>query len=200
MFGVLPNYRTASRAEEGTVISARKKLYIARRDSTDYPLFFITGFFAGMNQLTGQQPSFGQGMKGYAHRFGTNYIDLAVGNALAEGVFPVLLHQDPRYFVRGTGPKWERAKYAMTRVFVTRQDGHGTKFNYSEWLGNAAAVAISNTYYPEGRDFTNNYRKLLWQVGTDALSQVLKEFWPDLRRKFFGSPNPDTKLISAPRP
>jgi len=26
--------------------------------------------------------------------------------------------------------------------------------------------------------------KLGQQVGTDALSQVLKEFWPDIKRKF----------------
>ncbi len=198
MFGVLPNYRTATAAEEGTVIPAKRKLFIARKDSTDYPLFFVTGIFAGLNQWTGQEPSFGQGAKGFGHRYATNYIDLAVGNMMAEGVFPSLLHQDPRYFVRGTGSKWARARYAATRVLITRQDGHKTNFNYSEWLGNASAVAFSNVYYPDGRNFTNNYRKLLWQVGTDGLSQLLKEFWPDLQRKFFRR-GADKKLLSAPQ-
>ena len=196
MFGVLPNYRTASASDEGTILPAKRKLFIARKDSTDYPLFFVTGIFAGLNQWTDQEPSFGQGAKGFGHRYATNYIDLAVGNVLAEGVFPVLLHQDPRYFVRGSGPKWSRAKYALTRVLITRQDGHGKNFNYSEWLGNASAVALSNLYYPDGRNFTNNYRKLLWQVGTDGLSQLLKEFWPDLQRKFFR--RGDKTLLSAP--
>jgi hypothetical protein len=51
-------------------------------------------------------------------------------------------------------------------------------------MGNAAGVAISNTYYPDGRTFGDNATKLLMQVGTDAASQVLKEFWPDLKKKF----------------
>lgn len=184
LFGVLPNYRTADASQEGTVIPARRKLYIARKDSFDYPLLFISGIFAGIGQATGQQPSFGQGTKGFAHRLATNYVDQAVGNLLAEGVFPALLHQDPRYFVRGSGPVGSRIRYAVSRVIITRQDGHGSTFNYSEWLGNASAVAFSNVYYPDGRTFGDNSKKLLWQVGTDAMSQLLKEFWPDLRRKF----------------
>jgi len=52
-------------------------------------------------------------------------------------------------------------------------------------LGNASAVAISNAYYPDNRNFADNGAKLLEQVGTDAVSQVLKEFWPDIKRKLF---------------
>lgn len=185
MLGVLPNYRSASASAEGTVLTKRQKLYIARRDATDYPIFLVTGVFAGLNQISGQQPEFGQGTKGFARRYATNYVDLALNNYFAEGVFPALLHQDPRYFVRGSGSKWARAGYALSRVLITRQDGKGTNFNYSEWLGASSAVALSNIYYPDGRNFTNNYRKVLWQVGNDALGQLLREFWPDIQRKFF---------------
>ena len=59
------------------------------------------------------------------------------------------------------------------------------RFNYSEWLGNASAVAISNAYYPDSRTVLDNGTKLLMQVGTDAVSQVLKEFWPDIKHKLF---------------
>jgi len=48
-----------------------------------------------------------------------------------------------------------------------------------------AGVAISNAYYPEGRTVGNNVGKLGTQIGTDAISQVLKEFWPDIKEKFF---------------
>ncbi len=96
-----------------------------------------------------------------------------------------MLHQDPRYFRLGTGSTRHRIGYAVSRVFVTHRDGGGVQFNYSEWLGNGSAVAISNAYYPDGRKFSNNAARLLGQVGTDALSQVLKEFWPDIKQKFF---------------
>src|ERR1035441_7644262 len=94
-------------------------------------------------------------------------------------------NEDPRYFRRGTGPVASRAFYALTRVMVTHKDSGGSRFNYSEWLGNASAVGISNAYYPDGRTLADNGTKLLMQVGTDAVSQVLKEFWPDIRRKMF---------------
>jgi hypothetical protein len=185
VFGVLPNYRTADSSQLGTVLTNRQKLTIASKDSFDYPLVLTAAAFAGLGQLTDQQPSFGQGLKGYAHRLVTNYADQAMGNMFTEGVFPVLLHEDPRYFRRGTGGIASRAVYALTRVIVTQKDSGGSRFNYSEWLGNASAVAISNAYYPDGRTFTANGTKLLMQVGTDAVSQVLKEFWPDVKRKMF---------------
>ena len=185
VFGVLPNYRTADASQEGTPISAHQKFVIASKDSFDYPLVLLAGAFAGLGQLADQQPSFGQGIKGYAHRLVTNYADQAMGNMFTEGLFPAMLREDPRYFRRGTGPKWHRAGYAMSRIFVTRTDSGHARFNYSEWLGNATAVAISNTYYPDGRNFSDNATKLLEQCGTDAFSQVLKEFWPDIKRKLF---------------
>ncbi len=185
VFGVLPNYRTADASQEGSVLTTGQKFNIARKDSFDYPLVLTAAAFAGLGQLTDQQPSFGQGLKGYGHRLATNYADQAMGNMFTEGVFPVLLHEDPRYFRRATGSVGSRTLYALTRVLVTHKDSGGTRFNYSEWLGNASAVAISNAYYPDSRTAAENGTKLLMQVGTDAVSQVLKEFWPDIKRKMF---------------
>jgi hypothetical protein len=124
-------------------------------------------------------------MKGFGHRLITNYADQSMGNMFTEGVFPVLLHEDPRYFRRATGPKLRRVGYALTRVIVTHKDSGGDRFNFSEWVGNACSTAISNAYYPDNRNVLGNVEKLLEEVGTDAGSQVLKEFWPDIKRKWF---------------
>ena len=102
---------------------------------------------------------------------------------LTEAVYPVLLHQDPRYFRRGTGSTWRRMGYALTRVVITQRDGGGSQFNTSEWLGNATTVGIGNAYYPDSRTIGGNTSRLFIQVGIDAASMVLKEFWPDIRRK-----------------
>jgi len=183
IMGVLPNYRTASASQENTTITWKQKLNIARKDSFDYPLVGLAAVFAGLGQLSNQNPSFGQGVEGYAHRWATAYADQAMGNMFTEGLFPAMLHEDPRYFRRGTGSVGHRTWYALTRVLVTKTDAGTMRFNYSEWLGNATAVAISNTYYPDGRTWSQNSTKLLEQCGTDALSQVLKEFWPDIKKK-----------------
>ncbi len=39
---------------------------------------------------------------------------------MTEGVFPSMLHQDPRYFRRGTGGKWSRLGYAVGQIPVGR--------------------------------------------------------------------------------
>ena len=186
IFGVLPNYRTADGSAPFKPIAAKHKFYIAAKDSFDYPVYLTAAVFAGLYQLEDQDPSFGQGVKGYAKRIGTSYADQAIGNLMTEAIFPSLLHEDPRYFRMGAagGSTWHRMGYAITRVMVVRTDKGAWRFNCSEWLGNGATVAISNLYYPsDTRDVTDNVQKLGLQIGTDAISQVLKEFWPDIKRK-----------------
>ena len=85
--------------------------------------------------------------------------------------------------IRGTLTR--RAWYALTRVVVTKADSGRARFNFSEFLGNAGVVAISNLYYPESRTAASNLQKLSIQIGTDALSNVLKEVWPDLKQRLF---------------
>jgi hypothetical protein len=94
------------------------------------------------------------------------------------------MHQDPRYFRLGEGSVRSRGWYAVTRIFVARTDSGRNTFNFAEWGGNAAAVALSNAWYPDTRDVSDNVQKLLIQCATDAFSQVLKEFWPDVKRHF----------------
>jgi hypothetical protein len=197
VLGVLPNYRTANESAVYTPISLRQKFVIASKDSFDYPLVFLAGALAGVGQLSDQNPAFGQGVAGYARRLGTAYGDQAIGNMMTEGIFPAFLREDPRYFRRGYGSKRSRAFYALTRVLVTRTDAGGTRFNFSEVLGNATGVAISNAYYPEGRTVVNNVAKLGEQIGTDAISQVLKEFWPDIKRKFFRRHESETEALAG---
>ncbi len=185
VFGVIPNYRTADASQIGTVLTNRQKLSIAARDSFDYPLIAFSAALAGIGQWANQNPSFGQGMKGYGHRWVTAYADQAIGNMFTEGFFPVLFHEDPRYFRRGKGSTWSRLGYALSRTFVTYKDAGGQGVNYSELLGSATVVAIGNSYYPDSRTVGGNASRLGQQLGTDAASFVLKEFWPDIQRKLF---------------
>jgi hypothetical protein len=191
IFGVLPNYRTANESAVYTPITTKQKFIIASKDSFDYPLVLVAGGVAGLGQITDTNPSFGQGVAGYARRLATGYADQVIGNMMTEGLFPMLLREDPRYFRRGHGSKWSRTWYAATRVFVTRTDSGGTRFNFSEVVGNSTAAAISNAYEPDGRNVDDNLEKLGMQIGIDAFSQVLKEFWPDIKHKLFSHHHED---------
>ena len=77
----------------------------------------------------------------------------------------------------------------MGQIFWTHTDSGGTQFNYSEIGGNSAAVAISQSYYANNRNASDAATKLGVQIGVDMTSNVLKEFWPEIRRKLRPSHN-----------
>jgi len=184
IFGVLPNNRTTESSVPFRSITGERKIAIAFKDSFDWPVFPTAGAFAALYQIEDQNPSFGQGMKGYAQRFATAYGDQMIGNMMTEGFVPAIFHQDPRYFRLGEGSKLHRTLYALWQIESAHMDSGRRTFNFSEWGGNALAVTISNAYYPDTRDWQDNLERLFVACGTDAFSNVLKEFWPDVKRKF----------------
>lgn len=189
IMGVVPDYDTVRNAA-GVIqpIGAHTKFWLATEDVFDPFSFAITGAYAGGSQAVNQYREFGQGVQGYAKRYGGAFADQAIGNYMTEAVFPVLLRQDPRYFRMGPAAGfWKRVGYSASRVLVTRADSGSTQFNYSEIIGNASAAAISAAYYPpSSRHPEEVCEKWALNVGSDAGFNILKEFWPDMRHKFFG--------------
>jgi hypothetical protein len=198
ILGIIPNYRTFPSLSNYEPLNASAKFKLASEDSLDRGTFAMAAAFGGLGQLTNANKSFGQGAAGFGKYFGSSYGDFLIGNYFSEAVYPSILHQDPRYFRRGTGGGRSRMLYAISRVFWTQRDSGGTQFNYSEWLGNGTAVAISNAYYPDQRSAGSAASKLVMQVGVDAFGNILKEFWPDLLRKF--SRKPRTEVTASRKP
>ena len=190
ILGIIPNYRTFPSLKDYIPLKASEKFKIASEDSFDRGTVVMGAAFGGLGQLTNANRSFGQGVAGYSRYFGASYGDLVIGDYMTEAVLPTLLHQDPRYFRRGWGSGWSRVGYAMGQIFRTHRDSGGTQFNYSEVLGNSAAVAISNAYYADNRTAGNALSKLGVQLGVDMFGNILKEFWPDMQRKFRHNPDP----------
>jgi hypothetical protein len=182
-FGVLPNYRTVEGSNPFVPLTAKQKLTIATKDTIDGPSYVLAGLFSGLYQLENQNPSFGQGLKGYAHRYVTAIADQDIGNYMTEGFIPVLLHEDPRYFRRGTGSVKGRILRAAGEVVISKTDAGHRTFNVGEFLGNGITASIGNAYYPNEVGFTPTMARMFTQIGTDAFSDVLKEFWPDFKRK-----------------
>jgi hypothetical protein len=187
IFGIIPNYRTYPSLLHYQPLSTSQKFKIAVQDSFDRGTFVLAAAFAGVNQLTQSNPSFGDGTAAYARYLGTSYADFVIGDFMTEAIYPTLLRQDPRYFRRSQGSGLGRFGYAVGQLFWTHTDSGGKQFNYSEVLGNATSVAISNAYYPENRNASDALIKLGTQLAVDMGSNILKEFSPDINRRFFRS-------------
>jgi hypothetical protein len=185
ILGVVPNYLTVNDpARQFQSIPIKEKFKLATQDSFDPFSWVIAGVYAGVAQWGDNYPGYGQGMEGYAKRYGAAFADGMIGNYMTEAIMPTILHQDPRYFRLGNGGAWKRVGYALTRTMVTRGDNGHWQFNTSEIAGNAIAAGIANAYYPASdRTVTNTVEKFAVNVVSDAGFNVLKEFWPDMKKK-----------------
>jgi hypothetical protein len=185
LFWALPNFLTVENAENVPPLTPGQKFKLVARGVFDPMEFVLVGFVAGLGQASDSDPSYGQGAQGYAKRYGTAYGDNAIENFMAYAVFPSILHQDPRYYQLGHGGFKKRAVHALSRVVITRSDSGDTQFNYSEILGSSSAAAISTyAYHPQSeRSFGNVASVWVTQMGWDAATYMVKEFWPDLRKK-----------------
>jgi hypothetical protein len=185
LFFTLPNFLTLENANQVPPLTAGEKFKVVARSSFDYVQYPWYGFLAGISQAENSEPGYGQGAQGYGKRFGAAAADGTIENFMTSAVFPSLLHQDPRFFQSGHGGFRRRTWYAFTRILVTRGDNGNSQFNYSEIFGSALSAAISTySYHPHADKTVSNTAKV-WgtQVGYDSLTYVVKEFWPDIRRK-----------------
>jgi len=95
------------------------------------------------------------------------------------------LRQDPRYFPSGKARVFSRIAYATTRVVITRADEGHREVNSSELLGALFTSSLQNAYYPRpDRGFSNTLNRFAGALSSDAVSDIIHEFSPDMKRMF----------------
>jgi hypothetical protein len=185
LFYALPNFLTLENVGKVPPLTVGQKFRVVTRGSFDPVQIPWYGFLAAISQAEDSEAGFGQGAAGYGKRYGAYAADGTIENYMVGAVFPVLLRQDPRYFQSGQGTFLQRTKYSVSRMFITRTDSGKDQFNYSEIVGSALASGISTYSYHPHADRTLANTLSVWgsQVGYDTITVVVKEFWPDIRRK-----------------
>jgi len=191
LFFALPNFLTLENSANVPPLTAGQKFKVVARGSFDPVIIVWYGALAGISQAENSEPGFGQGAEGYGKRFGSAFADGTIENFMVAAALPSLLHQDPRFFQLGHGGFFHRTGYAVSRIVITRSDSGHHEFNFSEIFGSAASAAISTySYHPKG-DRTVSNTASVWgtQVGYDSITFVIREFWPDIRRKMHKKEN-----------
>ncbi len=147
VFGIVPNFYVVYDSANAVPLTAKLKYKLALKTSTD-PITLVGIFFmAGVNQGV-RIPDYPLGAKGYGERVGAvaadGFSDIFIGGA----VLPSLLHQDPRYYYKGTGTNRSRFLHAISYPFVCKGDNGHLQPNYSTIGGDLASSALENLYYP----------------------------------------------------
>jgi hypothetical protein len=185
MFKVLPNYKTINDPEQPVVALSPGEKFALVQHYFDPFTFVFTSITAGIEQASDEKEGYGQGAMGFAKRYGADFTDGFTNELFVTAVFPALLHEDPRYYRLGHGNTFKRTAYALSRILIAHSDSGATRVNASEFLGNIASGALSMTYYPQSeRSVSGVFVRMSVEIGYDSLFNVLKEFYPDLKRKF----------------
>ncbi len=194
ILGILPNFRAVSADVKLPPQTVKEKFITAAQDSFDYSSLFVPLALAGYNLGRNADPEFGEGGLGYARYLWHSAADQTIENFMVEAIVPSITHQDNRYYTLGRGGFFKRTGYAISRVVITRNDAGKEVFNSSEVIGAGAAAGISTLYYPSReRSFGNTADSWGTSVGIDALSFIVKEFWPDINHALFhGAPPSQT--------
>ena len=178
VLGVFPNFY-ASYIWNADPLSPRQKFALALRFSADPVFFGTTALIAGAEQWQHDFKGYGQGVQGYGKRFGATYADGFGSTLVGQAILPVVFHQDPRYFVKGTGSVPSRAMYAIaTSTVICRGDNGRWQLNYSNILGNIGSAALANLYYPaSSRQSTGlTVETSLVSTALGAIGGIFQEF------------------------
>lgn len=186
IMGVLPNFTAVNSNTQLPRLTTRQKFVLAMHDSTDYSSFLLAGALAAKGLQSNATPQLGSGATGFGRYYWRELADQTSGTFFTEAILPTLTHEDPRYYTYGKDGFWRRSFYAISRTFITKNDAGGEEFNISEIGGNAAEAGLSNLYYPsEERGFNKTAKNFATQTAITAGANVLKEFWPDIRKNVF---------------
>lgn len=175
VLGVIPNFYVVY-DKNAVPLTSKLKFQLAFRTSTD-PITIVGSAFVAAVDQAGDTPDYGQGWKAYGQRFGANYANGLTDIFIGGAILPSLLHQDPRYFYKGTGTNKSRVIYALLNPFRTKGDNGRWQPNYSGLGGYLASGAIANAYYPESnRGPGLVFSTLGIDIGADMANGLIQEF------------------------
>lgn len=141
-----------------------------------------TVFGAAWSQARNSRPNYGTDSGAFGERMGALAIKQTSQAFFSYGVFPALLHQDPRYYILGdTKPFGRRIAYSAVTVVITQNDQGNSVINWSRLAGIAAATALTTAYYPvENHGLGNESKAYVVSLGTAVLNSELHEFGGDI--------------------
>jgi hypothetical protein len=184
VFGVMATFNT-TRNQDALPLSPGQKYQLFFKSATDPWPFLLAGVVGGIGQAENSNPEWGQGVQGYAKRFGAGYSDYFIGNFFGNAVLPSMWHEDPRYFQKGTGSAKSRFLWAAASTVWCKRDNGGWGPNYANVAGNFIGVAIARVYYPPSdRTVSGTIQDGLTVNAEGIVGAEVIEFWPDLVRHY----------------
>lgn len=135
---------------------------------------------AGWGVWVDSNPMYGTNADAFGQRFGAAIVRQSSFRLFSDGLLTIAFQEDPRYYRLGEAyTPIQRAKYALTRIFIGRTDTGQTTVDYSGILGRAFGAALTPAYYPSD----SRTSKVVFQTFGTAIAgemglDFLREFFP----------------------
>lgn len=136
---------------------------------------------AAIGQARDAPHEWGQGVKGYASRYGSG-----VAGNLSRQTFAFVLesafHEDPRYFPSKDKRKKQRMWNAAKQVFLCKTDTGDSSFAYGKVVSQFAGGQFTNVWQPASTgSVTDGVVRAFIGLGADAAYNFMQEFLPFTR-------------------
>lgn len=141
---------------------------------------------AAWGQWRNSPPEWGRGSDGFGRRLSSGYGRRVIKNTVDFGVSS--WRGETMSYVRCTGctGAWSRVRYAVRSTFVRPREGGGSTFAAGRLMGAYASGFAPMLWYPDSRDGAGHaVLRGTTCLGLDLGKNVLREFWPDIKRKLF---------------
>lgn len=176
VLGVFPHF-LVTYDPNAAPLTAGQKFHLGFKTLVDPVTLLGTGIDAGIQQAQNKYPEFGQGVEGYAKRFGARYTSHLSGVMIHHVILQAVFHQDPRYFYKDTGSFRSRVWYSIWTAFMCKGDNGRWQPDYSDVIGGAAASQVSRLYYPyTSRPWLRLFHNVLEGFGGRAEDHLLEQF------------------------
>jgi len=171
----------------GTPVSAKRE-FTPLTASERWRLYFMSTFgpaaiarsaaVSGINQWTNTPKEWRCGAEAYGERFGSTFATHIIKKTI-EGGAAAALHEDNRYIPCPDSGFFKRARYAVTSVFVARNNAGAEHFAYSRFGGAASAAFISRIWQPHSTNTAGDGAvNFGFNIAADMGWNVFKEFRP----------------------
>jgi hypothetical protein len=158
-------------------LQTKQKFEMAYRKTIDPSILIESAGFAGYSQGVSYGPQYGSGWGAYGQRFGYYTMSLAATNFFSDGLLPALLHDDPRFFRKGSGPIASRVWWALRSEAVSFNDKGQETVNVPGMLGFAMSTALSNAITPSQQiTFGGTMERYGIKEGVSFGLNILREF------------------------
>jgi hypothetical protein len=139
------------------------------------------GAHAALDQWGVRPVQWGRRPNSLAIRFASYFGESLLKHSIEFGVRAVD-HEDPRYFRSGHGRPWTRVGHAVVHTFVVRSDRGGWMPAYSLAVEAYGTPYLVRMWRPERFQTAPTLEAGTLNVGIEMGGNVLREFWPDMRR------------------